>query len=103
MSEQPESTPAGLNVAFIEDMYESYLRDPDSVSQDWIQLFESYNGEVTQGLPPKLGPSFKPSSVFNPPALPVTHDRPSTKNLHATATCSIKWICSFATTVCAVI
>ncbi len=67
MSDTSESTPAGLNTAFIEEMYESYLRNPDSVSQDWVQLFESYNGEVTQGLPPKLGPSFKPTSVFNPP------------------------------------
>lgn len=67
MREHPESTPAGLNASFIEEMYESYLRNPDSVASDWVELFESFNGEVTQGLPPKLGPSFKTASVFNPP------------------------------------
>ena len=67
MSDSSSSNPAGLNVAFIEDLYESYLRDPSTVSSDWVKYFEAFNGEATPGLPPKLAPSFKATSIFNPP------------------------------------
>ena len=39
MSDITEPNLAGLNVAFIEDLYESYLRDPLSVTEDWIEYF----------------------------------------------------------------
>ncbi|MFP6616430.1 MAG: 2-oxoglutarate dehydrogenase E1 component [Candidatus Hydrogenedentota bacterium] len=67
MSTSTESNPASLNVAFVEDMYESYLRDHSSVSEDWVHYFESMNGDATAGIPPKLNPSFKSTSIFNPP------------------------------------
>ena len=67
MSDTTKSDPASLNVAFIEGIYESYLRDHTSVSQDWIHYFESMNGDATSGIPPKLNPSFKSTSIFNPP------------------------------------
>jgi 2-oxoglutarate dehydrogenase E1 component len=67
MSPENQSDAAGLNVAFIEDLYESYMRDPSSVTEDWVHYFKSMNGETTQGIPPKMHPSFKPASIFNPP------------------------------------
>ncbi|HIA46822.1 MAG TPA: hypothetical protein EYN96_02320, partial [Candidatus Hydrogenedentes bacterium] len=65
MSTSTESNPASLNVAFVEDMYESYLRDHSSVSEDWVHYFESMNGDATAGIPPKLNPSFKSTSIYN--------------------------------------
>jgi 2-oxoglutarate dehydrogenase E1 component len=54
-----------LNLGFIEDLYGRYLRDPSSVSADWRRYFKRLgNGSTT---PPRTGPSFRPSSVFNPP------------------------------------
>ena len=54
-----------LNLGFIEDLYGRYLRDPHAVSADWRRYFKRLgNGSAT---PPRVGPSFRPSSVFNPP------------------------------------
>ena len=58
-----ELDPNGLNLAFVEGMYEDFLADPASVSQEWAIYFESFNGEGAL----KLGPTFRPSSLFNPP------------------------------------
>ncbi|MBZ0170833.1 MAG: hypothetical protein K8E66_00485, partial [Phycisphaerales bacterium] len=30
------------NAAFVEDLYESYLRDPDSVTSDWRSYFDTF-------------------------------------------------------------
>lgn len=35
----------GGNAAFIEDLYERYLRDPDSVDDDWRQRFDQLKRE----------------------------------------------------------
>ncbi|MFP6581664.1 MAG: 2-oxoglutarate dehydrogenase E1 component [Candidatus Hydrogenedentota bacterium] len=67
MKQKNDPRSLGNNLAFVEDLYESYLRDPSSVSQDWIHYFESFNGDVTHGVPPKLSPTFKPRSLFDPP------------------------------------
>ena len=67
MNQKSDPQSLGHNVAFVEDLYESFLRDPSSVSQDWVNYFQSFNGEVTHGVPPKLSPTFKPRSLFNPP------------------------------------
>ena len=68
---------SGHSLAFIEGLYEDYLGDPASVDDEWAEYFKSLNGEASRGAPPKLGPTFKPSSLFNPPgsnggAVPVT-------------------------------
>jgi 2-oxoglutarate dehydrogenase E1 component len=62
------STLGAANLAFVESLYEDYLRDPASVSQDWQQYFK----QVAQGefrFPkPRFRPSFTPFSIFNPPS-----------------------------------
>ena len=58
---------SGHSLAFLEGLYEDYLVDPKSVSDDWAAYFESFNGEAARGAASKLGPTFKPSSLFNPP------------------------------------
>ena len=63
-----EPAPNSLSLGFIEELYADYLRDPESVSADWRQYFEALSPtRPTQELP-RFGPSFSPSSVFNPPS-----------------------------------
>ena len=35
---------AGANATYIEDLYESYLKDPASVSDEWREQFAQLNG-----------------------------------------------------------
>jgi 2-oxoglutarate dehydrogenase E1 component len=64
--------PGSINLAFLEDLYASYLRDPASVSADWQRYFAPIrNGDHA----PRNGfaPDFPNTSVFNPPvALPAS-------------------------------
>ena len=52
-----ENLPGATNLAFIESLYEDYLRDPASVAPDWQKFFQ----EVAEGeyrFPkPRFGPS----------------------------------------------
>jgi len=62
---QPETPLNSFNLAFIEELYVNYLRDPSSVPPDWRRYFEQFvqddgNGET------RLRPSFRPTSFFNP-------------------------------------
>jgi 2-oxoglutarate dehydrogenase E1 component len=67
-----ETFPAPGNLGFVEDLYESYVRDPASVPPDWQQYFAQLaNGEL-RFPKPRFHPSFQPFSIFNPP-------RPSAK------------------------
>jgi len=60
-----EAAPNSLSLGFVEQLYASYLQDPASVSADWRRYFKQLgNGSAAA---PRLGPSFRPSSVFNPP------------------------------------
>src|SRR5205085_662451 len=57
-----------VSLEFIEALYQSFLRDPESVPSDWQNYFRGLSdGNGSQ--PKTLGPSFKPWSIFNPPAL----------------------------------
>ncbi len=56
------------NLPFVEELYTQFLHDSSSVLPEWREYFAAMeNGDRT---PPaaKLGPSFRPSSIFNPPA-----------------------------------
>jgi 2-oxoglutarate dehydrogenase E1 component len=55
--------PASL--AFVEGLYEDYLRDPASVPDKWQEYFKDVpqNGAAH---PQRIGPTFTPSSIFNP-------------------------------------
>jgi len=57
--------PGTINLAFLEELYTSYLRDPASVSADWQQYFSQIrNGD--SGCP-GAAPRFADRSIFNPP------------------------------------
>ena len=73
-----EPTPNSLNLGFIEELYADYVRDPASVSADWRTYFEALAPGTLPLDTPRLGPSFTPASVFNPPG-------GNGKNGHATA------------------
>src|SRR6185312_1352107 len=54
------------NLAFVEELYEKFLRDASSVSPEWREYFGNIaNGEL-RFPKPHFGPSFKPRSLFNP-------------------------------------
>lgn len=57
-----------LNLPYVEALFEDYLKDPDSVPARWREYFKANNGEPVT----RLGPSFAPRSIFNPPAPTAT-------------------------------
>ena len=62
-----DSLPNPTNLAFVEDLYEAYLDDPQSVDATWRSYFEGYKNGAQNGAQnggAKLGPSFKPKSLF---------------------------------------
>src|SRR5213592_2314312 len=63
-----EPLPAVSNLTFIEGLYEDYLRDPASVPPDWQQYFADLGDGELRFPKPRLGPSFRPFSIFNPPS-----------------------------------
>ena len=61
-----EFTVNPANLAFVEELYEKFLRDASSVSPEWREYFgQVANGEL-RFPQPHFGPSFKPASLFNP-------------------------------------
>lgn len=58
--------PGTLNLSFVEGLYADYVRDRDSVMPEWREYFDGL-GNGDGGAAPKLGPSFRPFSLFNPP------------------------------------
>src|SRR5579862_5776708 len=67
------------NLAFVEELYEQFLRDASSVEPEWREYFSQVaNGEL-RFPQPKFGPSFKPASIFNPgsAAVPAAAGEPS--------------------------
>src|SRR5688500_7074189 len=62
-----EGSPNPLSLAFAEALYADYLNDPNSVSADWREYFAKV-GPDDFAKEPRLGPNFRPASLFNPPA-----------------------------------
>src|SRR5207244_3308613 len=61
----PSVLPGITNLAYVEGLYESYLRDRQAVPPDWQEFFaQQANGESRSQ--PQFVPSFHPSSIFNP-------------------------------------
>jgi 2-oxoglutarate dehydrogenase E1 component len=62
------SQPDIHNLAFVEELYAGYVRDPQSVPAEWREYFRN----VLDGAPApaafRTGPSFQPASLFNPPS-----------------------------------
>jgi 2-oxoglutarate dehydrogenase E1 component len=42
---------SGGNAAFIEDLYETYLRDPNKVSAEWKKYFDTFRGRESGDMP----------------------------------------------------
>jgi 2-oxoglutarate dehydrogenase E1 component len=59
-------SPSTLSLLFAESLYADYLRDPSSVSAEWRRYFDELGHEGSFAKTPKLGPDFRPASVFNP-------------------------------------
>jgi 2-oxoglutarate dehydrogenase E1 component len=73
-----ELIPSTLSLSFVEGLYTDYLRDPASVPADWRQYFDQLAAGGTgsrRAEPGQLGPSFRPSSLFNPPSAGRDGDR----------------------------
>jgi 2-oxoglutarate dehydrogenase E1 component len=65
-TEISEGSPSTLSLLFAEGLYTDYLRDPSSVPPDWRTYFDSLAGDGAFTRTPKVGPDFRPASVFNP-------------------------------------
>src|SRR6266705_2343345 len=68
MHDESIPLPGPVKVAFVEGLYEDYLRDPASVPPDWQQYFAEFGDGELRFPKPRLGPSFRPFSIFNPPS-----------------------------------
>ena len=60
--------PGTANAAYVEGLYEDYLRNPASVPDDWQRYFGELALNELRFPKPRFGPSFRPSSIFNPPS-----------------------------------
>ncbi len=65
-----QSLPGAGNLAFVEQLYAEYRRNPAAVSAAWRRYFEDLGGDGEW----RTGPSFPPRSIFNPagPPAPAT-------------------------------
>ncbi len=60
--------PGSSNLLFVEEIYADYERDPESVPAPWRRYFDSLSSQIGSGEngATQIGPSFTPSSIFNP-------------------------------------
>src|SRR5258705_7592884 len=59
--------PGPANLAFVENLYDDFVRDPSSVPPDWQRYFSELGDGELRFPKPRFSPSFKPFSIFNPP------------------------------------
>ncbi len=71
-TDSPEPPLNGSSLAFAEEMYLRFLRDPNAVSEDWRAYFRNVPVNGLAGRD-DLGPSFRPRSLFRgrPTAAPA--------------------------------
>jgi 2-oxoglutarate dehydrogenase E1 component len=75
MREPREQTlPGTLNLSFVEGLYADYLLDRESVLPEWRDYFDQLTNGDRTGNGHAVGPSFRPFSLFNPPARHVAPD-----------------------------
>ncbi len=76
----------GANAWLVEEMYESYLADPESVSESWREFFADYRGrgapeptragvETSESVAPPSSAATPPAAI-PPPVAPVTQPAP---------------------------
>ena len=80
-SDHPPNT---LSLAFAEGLYADFLRDPSSVSNEWQLYFATLGQDSNFASRPKLGPSFRPASLFGAPS-PRSNGAPAKENGAAAA------------------
>ena len=61
-----ERLPNTINLAFVEGLYLDYLKDPLSVPAEWRAYFDQLSDSDRDNGRPRLCPSFRPPSIFNP-------------------------------------
>ncbi len=64
MSHEPNT----LSLAFVEQLYVDFLRDPASVPAEWRQYFSTLPPDEVFAVDPRTGPSFRAPSLFHPRA-----------------------------------
>jgi len=64
----PEDLPNNVNLEFVERLFADYVRDPGAVSPQWRDYFRRLGDPGARNGPLHLGPSFLPTSIFNPTA-----------------------------------
>src|SRR5262247_491536 len=62
-----EDLPNSVSLEFVEALYADFLRDPKSVTEDWRTYFQRLSEGNGFTKAESLTPSFKSSSIFNPP------------------------------------
>jgi 2-oxoglutarate dehydrogenase E1 component len=63
----PIAWPNASNLAFVEDLYADFARDPASVPEVWREYFQALgNGSLDPSQAPRTGPRFRPASLFHP-------------------------------------
>lgn len=67
MAESPDTALTGINAAYLEAIVAQYLDDPSSVDQSWRDYFVGEGRHYVAGPAPTAGPSFTPSTIFDPP------------------------------------
>src|ERR1051326_6246908 len=80
--------PGPANLAFVEGLYESFVRDPASVPADWQRYFSEFGDGELRFPKPRFTPSFKPFSIFNPPT--DMESRPARGTVSAGPTAAIQ-------------
>jgi 2-oxoglutarate dehydrogenase E1 component len=61
------ATPSHLSLAYVEDLYVDYLRNPASTPPEWQRYFAALKNGEPNGEPAMSSPTFHHYSVFNPP------------------------------------
>ncbi len=56
-----------LSVDYVEQLYAAFMADRHRVSAAWQEYFDHLEGDGV-AKPGRTGPSFRPASIFNPPA-----------------------------------
>src|SRR5262245_38900512 len=62
-----EDLPNSVSLEFVEARYEDFLRDPKILTWDWRTYFQRLSEGNGFTKAESLTPSFKSSSIFNPP------------------------------------
>jgi 2-oxoglutarate dehydrogenase E1 component len=58
--------PNAVNLAFVEGLYQEYLKDPLSISGEWRDYFDELSNSDGGQRSLHPGPTFRPLSLFNP-------------------------------------